>query len=473
MVSTKNKRTPRLLARLKSFLLLPLHLAGISLISSLPLRERIKVRGAVKIFSSSFFTLHLRERARVRGVVFFLFLFFSISQGQIIEINQLNVDQGDACFLRIDTFKILIDGANATKGNNIINPYLSALGINKLNFTVASHHHADHIGGLDEVILRFNPDVCYDRGESYSSYQFSEYITAVGPRRRTPAVAETLINISNPHGKIVLSVFAVSGHIRKDGYAGTSDENTQSIALLLEFVSTNQDTFKFFTAGDLYARQESILVVKNPELENVHLMKISHHGSNTSTPQILLDKLKPLAVFISVGENNSYGHPHTETLLKLQNAESVRFVYQTTAGSHTTAKSIIAGHITAKVFDRFFTITTSNNPTHIDTFYFSKDRTLNAEDEPFKKPFEKDKRGEKKMMLKTTRNGSFTTLEISTPGEIMRRVAIFNILGQLVQEMNPNADYTSLTIPNTASGVYLISVFTNRNIYNDKFIITK
>jgi beta-lactamase superfamily II metal-dependent hydrolase len=438
MVPTKNKRTSGLLARL------------ISLISSLPLRERIKVR----------------------GVVFLLFLFFSISQGQIIEIHQLNVDQGDACFLKIDTFKILIDGGNATKGNNIINPYLSALGISKLNFTVASHHHADHIGGLDEVILRFNPDVCYDRGDSYSSAQFTEYISAVGPRRRTPAVAETLLNLITPNGKITLSTLAVSGVLKNYGYAGTSDENTQSIALLLEFVSNSQDTFKFFTAGDLYARQESILVVKNPELERVQLLKISHHGSSSSTPQILLDKLKPLAVFISVGENNSYGHPHTETLLKLRNAESVRFVYQTTAGSHTTAKSIIAGHITAKVFDRFFTITTSNNPTRIDTFYFSKDRTLNAEDEPFKKPSEKD-RGERKVTIKTTRNGSFTTLEISTPGEVMKRVAIFNILGQLVQEMNPNAESTTLTIPNTASGVYLISIFTNRNIYHDKFIITK
>jgi beta-lactamase superfamily II metal-dependent hydrolase len=438
MVPTKNKRTPRLLAQLISFIL----------------------------------SLSLRERIKVRGVFILLFLFFSISQGQIIEIHQLNIDQGDACFIRADTFKILIDGGNATKGNNTINPYLSALGISKLNFTVASHHHADHIGGLDEVILSFNPDVCYDRGGSYSSAQFTEYISAVGPRRSTPAVAETLLNLITPNGKITLSTLAVSGDLKNYGYAGTSDENTQSIALLLEFISTSQDTFKFFTAGDLYARQESILVVKNPELENVHLLKISHHGSNSSTPKILLDKLKPLAVFISVGENNSYGHPHTETLLKLQNAESVRFVYQTTAGSHTSAKSIIAGHITTKVFDRFFTITTSNNPTRLDTFYFSKDRTLNAEDEPFKKPFEKD-RGEKKMMLKTTRNGSFTTLEISTPGEVMKRVTIFNILGQLIQEMNPNSDYTSLTIPNTASGVYLISVFTNRNIYNDKFIITK
>jgi beta-lactamase superfamily II metal-dependent hydrolase len=401
-----------------------------------------------------------------------LLLFIFTAKAQIIEIHQLNIDQGDACFIRADTFKILIDGGNATKGNNIINPYLSALGISKLNFTVASHHHADHIGGLDEVILSFNPDVCYDRGESYSSYQFSEYITAVGPRRSTPAVAETLLNLTTPNGKITLSTLAVSGVLKNYGYAGTSDENTQSIALLLEFVSNSQDTFKFFTAGDLYSKQESLLVVKNPEIENTHLLKISHNGSNTSTPQILLDKLKPLAVFISCGENNSYGHPHPSTLLKLQNSESIRFIYQTTAGKNTTAKSIIAGHITAKVFDRFFTITTSNNPTRIDTFYFTNDNTLNAEDEPFKKPSEKD-RGEKKMLLKTTKDGAFTTLEISTPGEVIRRVAIFNILGQLVQEMNPNADYTSLSIPNTASGVYLISVFTNRNIYNDKFIIKK
>jgi competence protein ComEC len=418
-------------------------------------------------------TKNKRTKRLLARLITPLLLFIFTAKAQIIEIHQLNVDQGDACFIRADTFKILIDGANATKGNNIINPYLSALGINKLNFTIASHYHADHIGGLDEVILRLNPDTCYDRGESYSSYQFSEYITAIGPRRRkTPAVAETLINISNQHGKIVLSVFAVSGHIRKDGYAGTSDENTQSIALLLEFVSNSQDTFKFFTAGDLYSKQESLLVVKNPELENVHLLKISHHGSSSSTPQILLDKLKPLAVFISVGENNSYGHPHTETLSKLQNSESVRFIYQTTAGRNTSAKSVIAGHITASVYDRFFTIRTSNYPDRVDTFYFTKDNTLNAEDEPFKKPSEKD-RGERKMTIKTIKDGSFTTLEISTPGEVIKRVAIFNILGQLVQEMNPNADYTTLTIPNTASGVYLISIFTNRNIYHDKFIITK
>jgi len=63
---------------LKFFLLLPLHLAGISLISSLPLRERTKVRGAVKIFSSSFFPLHFAGEGRVRGVLLNSFLLSSL-----------------------------------------------------------------------------------------------------------------------------------------------------------------------------------------------------------------------------------------------------------------------------------------------------------------------------------------------------------------------------------------------------------
>jgi hypothetical protein len=58
----------------------------------------------------------------VRGAVFLLFLFFSISQGQIIEIHQLNVDQGDACFIRADTFKIFIDGGKCYEGKQYHQP---------------------------------------------------------------------------------------------------------------------------------------------------------------------------------------------------------------------------------------------------------------------------------------------------------------------------------------------------------------
>ncbi len=395
---------------------------------------------------------------------------------QTIEIHQLNVGQADGgesppfgtCFVKIDTINIIIDAGNQNAGNSIIIPYLNSLGINKIHLTIGSHHHADHIGGLDEVINQLNPTLCYDRGETYNSTQFNEYVLSAGPRRRTPAVAETLINVSTQNGKVYLICYAVSGLLKNYGFGGesppfgtgTSDENTLSIALLLQFITNTLDTFKFFTGGDIYARQESLLVSYNSELENVNLIKISHHGSRSSTSQTLLDKMKPLAVFISCGDNNPYGHPHQETLDKLQNTQSIKFIYQTNKGARTTTKSIIAGNIIAKVFSHFFTISTSNFPSRIDSFFFSKDNTLNTEPEPFSR---RENKKERKMTIKTTTWDDYTYLDIFIPNEMIQKIQIYNTLGQLVHE-NEILSYQSFTlkIPNTASGVYLVLIKTNR-----------
>ncbi len=410
-----------------------------------------------------------RIRRILAGIISILFLSKNIS-GQTIEIHQLNVGQADACFIKIDTINIIIDAGNQNTGNSIIIPYLNSLGINKIHFTIASHHHADHIGGLDEVINQLNPTLCYDRGETYNSTQFNEYVLSAGARRRTPAVAETLINVSTQNGKVYLICYAVSGLLKNYGFAGTSDENTLSIALLLQFITNTLDTFKFFTAGDIYAKQESLLVSYNSELENVNLIKISHHGSRSSTSQTLLDKMKPLAVFISCGDNNPYEHPHQETLDRLQNTQSIKFIYQTNKGARTTTKSVVAGNIITKVFSHFFTISTSNFPSRIDTFSFSKDNTLNAEPEPF---LRENKKGERKMTIKTTTWDDYTYLDIFIPNEMIQKVQIYNILGQLVHE-NEILSYQSFTlkIPNTASGVYLVLIKTNTRIYHEKIIIT-
>ncbi len=411
-----------------------------------------------------------RIRRILTRIIAILFLSKNIS-AQTIEIHQLNVGQADACFVKIDTINIIIDAGNQNAGNSIIIPYLNSLGINKIHLTIGSHHHADHIGGLDEVINQLNPTLCYDRGETYNSTQFNEYVLSAGPRRRTPAVAETLINVSTQNGKVYLICYAVSGLLKNYGFAGTSDENTLSIALLLQFITNTLDTFKFFTAGDIYARQESLLVSYNSELENVNLIKISHHGSRSSTSQTLLDKMKPLAVFISCGDNNPYGHPHQETLDKLQNTQSIKFIYQTNKGARTTTKSIIAGNIIAKVFSHFFTISTSNFPSRIDSFFFSKDNTLNTEPEPFSR---RENKKERKMTIKTTTWDDYTYLDIFIPNEMIQKIQIYNTLGQLVHE-NEILSYQSFTlkIPNTASGVYLVLIKTNTGTYYEKITIYK
>lgn len=409
-----------------------------------------------------------RKNHRIRKILEILIAIATNLTAQIISIHQINVSQGDACLVQIDTVKFLIDAGNPGKGNDVILPYLTTLGISNLNFTIASHHHADHLGGLDEVINATNPTICYDRGGSYNSTQFNEYIASASARRRTLQPKDTILNISTAHGKIILTCLASSGKIW-DTHAGTSDENTLSIALLLEFSNPAGDTFRFFTAGDLYAKQESLIAVKFPK--KINLLKISHHGSRSSTSNFMLQTFQPQAVLIPVGNNNPYDHPHPETLTKLENTPSIRFIYQTETGARTSSKSIVAGHIKVNVFDKFFTITTSNFPARTDTFYFSNETTLNAEPEPFKT---ESKKGEKTAMIRSHSENNFTTIDIFIPNEIIQTVQVYNILGQLIHENNIiTHEKFSFQIPTTANGVYLILVKTNKNIYHNKITILK
>jgi hypothetical protein len=90
---------------------------------------------------------------------------------------------------------------------------------------------------------------------------------------------------------------------------------------------------------------------------DVDAMKINHHGSRYSTSQVFLDSLRPEVVVISVGNRNTYGHPAQETLDRLQASTSVRFVYQTEAGSGgSTPKVKVLGAVAIAVFDSFYTV---------------------------------------------------------------------------------------------------------------------
>lgn len=242
-----------------------------------------------------------------------------------LEIHVINVGQGD-CFLIISPYgdKILIDAGNNGKGTGCVLPYLLNLHIVDLDYIVASHYHSDHIGGLDEVVLGLGGSThiktaAYDRGGNYSSRSYLDYVNAIGDKRVTLSAGQT-IDLADG---VRIECIASNGNIHSGKVYDGIDENTLSVVFILRFRN-----FDMYFGGDSDLAIEPYLA---SYAGDVDIYKVSHHGSNTSSSQELLDYLQPEVSIIPVGSGNQYGHPHFEAISRLINMNS--YIYQTETGS--------------------------------------------------------------------------------------------------------------------------------------------
>ena len=244
----------------------------------------------------------------------------------VLEIHVIDVGQGDS-FLIVSPSgkKILIDGGDTGKGSKIILPYLLGRGISSIDYVIASHFHADHIGGLDEVINGLGGSwkisvAAYDRGGTYNSKAFQEYIAAVGDKRKT-ILPDQIIDLGDG---VTLKCIASNGYTPGGKVYYSDDENALSVVFLLKY-----RTFDAYFGGDSNSYIEPYLV---SYAGDVDIYKVSHHGSSTSSTQVLLNTLKPEVSVIPVGDGNPYGHPHYETISRLVSINS--YIYQTETGSN-------------------------------------------------------------------------------------------------------------------------------------------
>jgi beta-lactamase superfamily II metal-dependent hydrolase len=289
---------------------------------------------------------------------------------QSLTIHQIDVGQGDATLIRVSDGKIvLIDGGNTGKGKNVVVPYLRALGVTSLDYLIVSHYHADHIGGVDEVIDALSPDsirFILDRGYKAplpASRAFSQYRSAV--KRMAAHSAATVGQMIALSDNVALRCVAADGSVLEYGQAtfNRTDENGLSLVWVLSCTHIVNDTlyrFRYFTGGDCGGPAASNADLETPLaaiVGDVDAIKINHHGSRYSTSQVFLDSLRPEAVIISVGNRNTYDHPAQETLDRLQASTSVRFIYQTEAGSGGAAPKVkVVGTVSIAVFDSFYTV---------------------------------------------------------------------------------------------------------------------
>ena len=230
--------------------------------------------------------------------------------------------QGDATLIRSPTGQVaLIDAGPAHSADSPgIGDHLRRLAVDRIDLLVASHNHADHIGGVPEVLGIVPVRFFMDNGIPHTTLTYRRMLEAMleadvpllEPERRTIDLGAVVLEILPPPGDEAL------GH------------NDNSVGVVLRY-----GDFRATFAGDAEETLWGYWLRTTPEaLEPVHVHKASHHGSRNGDIPEAIERLRPEWVVVSAGRGNRYGHPHAEALA-LYRSVGARVVTTARAGSIT------------------------------------------------------------------------------------------------------------------------------------------
>ncbi len=238
-----------------------------------------------------------------------------------LEVHFIDVGQGDATLIKCGEHAMLIDAGDNTKGTTV-QFYLKNHGVTKLDYVIGTHLDADHIGGLDVVITKFDCDVVMYPEYEKDTKSYSDLTDAMKARNYhniLPAVGSEYTL-----GDASFTILAPSSQFYER-------ENNYSIAIRLVYGNT-----VFLFLGDAEAESEEEMLSSGRELQ-ADVLKAGHHGSSSSLLEEFIRKVAPDYTVISCGEGNDYGHPH-EAVLNILRREGIQ-VFRTDEQGSIIAES--------------------------------------------------------------------------------------------------------------------------------------
>ena len=229
----------------------------------------------------------------------------------LLKIHFLDVGQGACALIESDGHYMLIDGGGRDASSFTVS-YLAQLGIEKFDYLVATHFDEDHIAGLVGVFNKFAVNTVlepfYKTDKSiYTSFKEAEKKSGAEVIIPEPGAEYTLGDAKFT----ILAPKKPENNSEEAPVLDSSEENNQSICILLK----NGDNKVLFT-GDAEQEEERYLVESGRDIQ-ADVYMIGHHGSSSSSSELLLDAVRPKYAVISCGTGNDYGHPTQEVLDRL------------------------------------------------------------------------------------------------------------------------------------------------------------
>lgn len=222
-----------------------------------------------------------------------------------VKVHYINVGQGDSTFIELpNKGTILIDGATRSNGQSVVN-YLDGLKVDKIDYVFATHPHEDHIGGLIQVIKKYSIGKIYIPEKEHTTQVFEELLVTI----KNEGYSITKANA----GDVIIDETGLHFNVLAPSNISGSNLNDYSIANKLTFGDIN-----FIFTGDAEKKSETNMVNSGQDL-SADVLKVGHHGGDTSTIDSFLNKVKPKYGVISAGAGNQYGHPHENVLNRLAN----------------------------------------------------------------------------------------------------------------------------------------------------------
>ncbi len=227
-----------------------------------------------------------------------------------IKIHYIDVGQGDAILIQVNNKNLLIDSGPRSEKKKL-NDYLHSLYIPKFDYVIATHPHEDHIGNMSYIISNYKILNFYSPKVESNTTAFEAMAEALSRKSIKIKILKANNKTIDLGENTLVEVFSPNS----DSY-----DNYNNYSPIIKIYYGNNS---FLFTGDAEEVLEDEVINEGFNLKS-DVLKIGHHGSSTSTSNNFLTKVNPKITIVSVGKDNSYGHPTQETLDKIKNTTVYR-----------------------------------------------------------------------------------------------------------------------------------------------------